>query len=124
MVVSLQHLRPPGSDPPAQQAAALVFCSLAVTKKTTAISSLLLSLSQEPTDENERGEEGFCSETTSHNSQTRTEKRLQTPPKTEAGWERRKKGRRKIGGAHRGKMVISAVGLTPFAHKIDGMAHA
>jgi hypothetical protein len=76
MVVSLQHLRPPGSDPPAQQAAALVFCSLAVTKKTTAISSLLLSLSQEPTDENERGEEGFCSETTSHNSQTRTEKRL------------------------------------------------
>jgi hypothetical protein len=33
MVVSLQHLRPPGSDPPAQQAAALVFCSLAVTKK-------------------------------------------------------------------------------------------
>jgi hypothetical protein len=54
---------------------------------------------------------------------------VREPSGARHGWERRKKGRRKkgrrkIGGAHRGKMVISAVGLTPFAHKIDGMAHA
>jgi hypothetical protein len=46
-----------------------------------------------------------------------------SPSRVRHGWERRKKGRREIGGAYRGKMVISAVGLTPFAHKIDGMAH-
>jgi hypothetical protein len=37
---------------------------------------------------------------------------------------RKKKGRRKIGGAHRGQMVISPLGLTPLAQKIYGMAHA
>jgi hypothetical protein len=40
------------------------------------------------------------------------------------GKRRKKKGRRKIGGAQGGQMVIPALGLTPLAQKIDGMAHA
>jgi hypothetical protein len=47
-----------------------------------------------------------------------------------AGSRRRKKGereeeegrRKEVGGAHRGKMVISRLGLTLLAQKMDGMA--
>jgi hypothetical protein len=40
-----------------------------------------------------------------------------------AGGGRKEKGRRKeVGGAHRGKMVISRLGLTLLAQKMDGMA--
>jgi hypothetical protein len=28
-----------------------------------------------------------------------------------------------MGGAHKGKMVMSLVGLTPLAQNMDGMAH-
>jgi hypothetical protein len=39
------------------------------------------------------------------------------------GEREEEEGRRKeIGGAHRGKMVISRLGLTPLAQKVDGMA--
>jgi hypothetical protein len=34
-----------------------------------------------------------------------------------------KERRKKIGGAHRGKMVISLVGLTLLARNMDKMAH-
>jgi hypothetical protein len=37
--------------------------------------------------------------------------------------EEEEEGRRKeFGGAHRGKLVILRLGLTPLAQKVDGMA--
>jgi hypothetical protein len=41
----------------------------------------------------------------------------------DAGSGRKEKGMRKMGGAHRGRMVISPIGLTPLARNMDGMAH-
>jgi hypothetical protein len=40
------------------------------------------------------------------------------------GSGRKEKGRwKKIGGTHKGKMVVSPVGLTPLALKLDGMPY-
>jgi hypothetical protein len=46
------------------------------------------------------------------------------PVREERQWARgRRREKEEIGGTHRGKIVISVVGLTPLACNVDGMAH-